>query len=182
MKPLETELTELPQEVHDALYPAVGSLIIYWSLLEQSIESWVHLIYHHPGGNMGWEKTFPFVFRRKVTFLRMRFSDFPAIDTLASDGLALLAEIEAAATKRDIFVHGALSGYEPATQRIKFVRLRVDKVNLIHQMNPDYVTIPQVLADGRIMLALTTASLGFAQRLADHLMGQDGDDAPSDGV
>jgi hypothetical protein len=175
--PMEPVEINPPKEVFDALYPAVGSVVIYWSLVEQSLEHWVAIIYHHPGGNKD-KKQIPFLLGAKLTFLRARFSDAPDLAGMSSEGLALLNKIEQMAKTRDILVHGAISAYQPKTQRLKFIRLGINKADRIHTLNPDYLSIPKILEAADVILGLMTTTINFSNRLVEHLVGKDGDYKP----
>jgi hypothetical protein len=161
-----------PQEVLEALYPAVGAVVIYWSLLEQAMEHWVAMIYRHPGGDKGWKQV-PYLLRPKIEYLRTKFGDMPDLASCSKDGLTLLEKIEKIAQIRDIMVHGAISSYHPETEMLKFVRLQVDKAKKIHVITPDYATVLEILEASGFILTLMTEAFHFGQVLADHLLGKD---------
>jgi hypothetical protein len=158
----------IPNNVYKALYPTVGSVVICWSLLEQSIESWVAIIYHAPGGNAGY-KRIPFQLAPKLEFLRTRFSDLPTLQPFSQEGLDLLNKVEQMARIRDILVHGAISDFDQATSRLKFVRLGIDKTDNMHQTKEEYLTFQQILDAGKTILDINAATLKFGTHLMDHL-------------
>jgi hypothetical protein len=106
----------------------------------------------------------------KITFLEKRLGDLPELKPLATEGLDLLTQIKVMAQIRDILVHGAISSYDPDTQLLKFMRLRVDKREKIHAMEPEHASIPEILEASSVILRLQTQALTFGHRLADRLM------------
>jgi hypothetical protein len=158
---------DTPKEILDVLYAPVGAVVIYWSLLEQSIEFWVAMIYHRPGGNKNWKKGPPFLLAAKLSFLRAKFADLAELQPFATEALGLLGEIEKMATVRDVLVHGAASTYNPSTQQIKFTRLGIDKAEKKHQERIDYLSIPDILDAGGKILNVNSRTLNFTQRLID---------------
>jgi hypothetical protein len=158
----------IPDEIYRALFPSVGSLVICWSLLEQSVESWVALIYHAPGGNVGYKKI-PFMLNAKLTFLRERFTDLAALQSFSQEGLRLLNEVERLSKIRDILVHGAISDFDEATGRLKFVRLGIDKADNMHQAKDDHLTLHEILEAGNAIVDVNAATLEFGSRLMGHL-------------
>lgn len=157
-----------PKEVFDALYPAVGAAVIKWALAEQTLEHWVAIIFHSPGGNI-WKNP-PFMLKAKREYLESVFDTLPVLASFRSEGLDLLERAKRLASIRDILVHGAVSGHQPSTGLIKFVRLDIDKSDNKHTIAPELMTVTEILQIGDAISNLTVDLSLFSQRLLKALM------------
>jgi hypothetical protein len=157
-------------ETLNPLYPAVGSLILQWAMLEQMLEAWVAIIFRswNIGSRLN-EKQIPFQFSNKVRFLRKAFERIPELENYAQEGLSLLDQIEPVGKTRDILVHGALCAYDDATNTFSFRRLPIDREQMIHVETIDRLTGQQILDAGGTMLYLGKRSTKFANCLLGEL-------------
>jgi hypothetical protein len=175
--PMTTEI-DPPAEVINRVYPAIGAVVVFWAMLEQSLEHWVAMIYRHPGGNTGYKKV-PFLFSPKVEFLREKFSNLVVLKPLAAEAFDIIEVVDRLAGVRDIMVHGGITAYQPDTELLKFIRIRIDKTDNMHTLESNYASIREILETSAIILKYWTRSLHFSKRLLKCLGGEDGQNESS---
>lgn len=158
--------TPIPQDIYNALYPAVGSLILNWALFESSIEKWVAIIYHNGGGK--WiERKIPRMYSPKVKFLQKCFTERSELAPFKDQGNNLLDRAEPLSKVRFTVTHGAISDWDAKNNKVEFVRLDLDNSRSIHTIKPEWLSVQDVLDAGFGSIRLARDSLSFCNDLLD---------------
>lgn len=158
---------DVPKEVITNLYAPIGSVVLHWSLLEQSIEHWVNLIYNLPSGSdvKRWKKKMPFLLTAKIKFLENRFSEMNVLRSVSAKAFKLLGEIDEISETRDILVHGALSKYQPSSDQFVFSRLSLVEGYSGHVISRSVLTIQEILGAGAKMANLSGQTMQLTEKL-----------------
>ena len=162
--------TEIPGEILESLYPAIGALILNWALLESVIEKWVAVIYHEANGIVIRRKL-PRMWGQKVKFIRQCFDELPVLSPWKDWGLSYLDRAEALVTVRHTVTHGALAGYDRSKNALLFIRLDLDQEKKIHVSFEEYLSIPNILNAGTESTELCHSSALLCRHMLDTLAG-----------
>ena len=111
----------------EALFIAVGFIVVQWGQAEQSLDLLVSVLSHaYPGKR---EKKLPVMLEVKIDFVRKCIANTPEIAHLSKDLESLLQEFESLAPMRHDLVHGAITSITPTSRGFTFLKLDSDKVH-----------------------------------------------------
>lgn len=162
----DKELSEHDLQELKSAYAGIGSIVVHWQLLENTIEIVLVCIFHRHGGNEHWEQLPGEVqTSRKIECLR-EASRFKQMLPYRDELNEIVDEIYRAKTKRDDLVHGSLRTPKFENAIYKFTKMkRNNKTNVYEpfHMSFDFNTFPKYLDD-------LLGAANRLQRLGDRLM------------
>jgi hypothetical protein len=91
---------------------AIGTVAVYWNLVEHALDYCVALIYKECDGKTvkGCEKGVPMSMTKKLTFLKNRFNNSTPLSSLKDEGISLTKEVLKLSEERNIIIHMRLMG------------------------------------------------------------------------
>lgn len=135
---------DIPLDAIDRLYPAVGALVVNWSIAESIIVKMTVVIYQAAGGKHE-QAVIPWGYTKNKKFLRLCVNRIEALKPYAPCINELLDEANKVVSVRDGIVHGALSAFDPETAEYTFTSLGVDHRDAIHTSNDLTGTFEHIL-------------------------------------
>lgn len=94
----------------DNLFCAVGQIIVYWSMVENSMHNCIFCIYHDADGKSKIpNKRVPIKLSNKIAYWKMAF-ELPSLRLFRIDALALLDRIENLQDEKHNLTHGVFAG------------------------------------------------------------------------
>ncbi|CAM9919129.1 unnamed protein product, partial [Phaeothamnion confervicola] len=145
------------------LYPAIGALILNWALIESVLEKWVATIYHCADGK-SIDAEIPRMYSPKVKFLRRCFNRLNALESFKPKAIEYLDEADRLAEIKSIVTHGAVSSFDPKSEKIEFTRLDVDRQRSIHTVRSNQLSVTDIMNAGNagILLCQNVVTLGHS--------------------
>lgn len=150
----------------EALYKAVGSMVIQWGQAEQTLDMIVALLFHNYDGNK-LSKRIPKMLDPKIKFIKSCFDTSPELAKHKDRGYALLSEFERLSSKRHEMIHGAIADVIPEDDVFKFTKL--DIINGYHHVREfdfDIKEFPKLIDE---LIKLGANSIKLADALMDKL-------------
>jgi hypothetical protein len=96
----------------DALFKALGFIVVQWGQAEQSLDLLVAAMFEkHNGSHLLKKKKLPTMLQPKLQFVQKCFTELPHLHVFASDGELLIAEFNRLSKMRHDFVHGAVADF-----------------------------------------------------------------------
>jgi hypothetical protein len=163
---------KIPPEAELLLLQAcIGQLVIGWGNAEASLSMMIAVIYHQIGGRSKVGDKLPFVLKDKLAFVRKSLVLIKVLKPYRKrlgpilDGIAMHNRIRVG------IIHGYLSGYDPTTGTVCFVKL--DGGGTIHQKSHLTGTIKQIAEASRDFAKISWTLTNEMSALANTFMGQD---------
>ena len=154
----------------DAIYRAIGFVVIQWGLAEQSLEMLVVLLFNSFGGKK-LAKRIPVLLSHKLNFVRQCLASAPRLAKYRVDGEALAGQFESLSATRNDLVHGAICSLAPVGGKLMFAKLDFRNNLPVHrQVNLDMPAFPKLAED---LIALGHNAAGLAMRLLDEFKNTD---------
>jgi nucleotidyltransferase/DNA polymerase involved in DNA repair len=138
---------DLTKDDREALYKAIGKLVVNWAHVDRALDFWISVIYHDVGGK-NVENKLPHGFDRKKRFLRRCFRQIEALRPFSEDALSYIDAAEHYSNTRHFVVHGALSGYDATDHAFTFLNLRPNEDKSRHKLSALRITATELLDDG----------------------------------
>jgi hypothetical protein len=92
----------------DALFAAVGRLVISWAQIEFGLDVLVAIINTRLGGSPGFEVEYPLSLSQKLRYLRRAFKEIPELAPFKTRFLYLARKVTSAAMQKDDIFHGLI--------------------------------------------------------------------------
>jgi hypothetical protein len=116
----------------DALFRAVGFVVVQWGQAEQSLDLLVASLFQECGGKrLAKGNRMPVMLTPKLEFVRKCVSQLPKLTPFAEEGLALVGAFDRLSQMRHDLIHGAVASLSPVDDAFPFVKLDV-KDNFHH--------------------------------------------------
>ena len=110
----------------DALFRAVGFIVVQWSQAEQSLDLLVAALFQECGGKrLAKKNRMPFMLAPKLEFVRKCVTQLPKLAPFREEGLALVSSFETLSEKRHDLIHGAVSSLSPVDNAFPFIKLDI---------------------------------------------------------
>jgi hypothetical protein len=159
-------LAGVPAELRQPLATAVGEMVIQWGMLEAAVNRLIALIYGETGGKRG-ARLIPYSFAPKLRFLRHSFAQIAALKTYQNRSARLINRAMELSHARNAIVHGSVSGFNPKTVRVRFMRLESDGQTQ-HEKHADF-SIAELHTLANECLAVANELQPFLTRVAHRL-------------
>jgi hypothetical protein len=116
----------------DALFRAIGFIVVQWGQAEQSLDLLVAALFQECGGKrLAKKNRMPFMLAPKLEFVRDCVTQLPKLASFREEGIALVSSFENLSEKRHDLIHGAVSSLSPVDNAFPFLKLDV-KDNIHH--------------------------------------------------
>lgn len=115
----------IPQNVFNELYPYIGALTVNWAVAESQIEHLVLILHRTKRGPKG-ESRIPKFFKKKVRYVRRALPALGLSPEMLQTSRQVLSDLTALSTIRHAVTHGAMAGYDPAKDKVRFIRLDIE--------------------------------------------------------
>jgi hypothetical protein len=152
------------------LYQPAGALVLSWAFVEQALDACIAVVYQSTQGRC-FEPKLPRSVKRKTRFLKLSHRMVDVLKPLAAVGLPLFSEANRLAQIRHTVVHGAISDFDHATNKIVFRML--DSTGTKHREEYRKLRIDEILKAGTEANHLARKLADFAQRLIETCMPDD---------
>lgn len=109
----------------DALFKAVGFVVVQWGQAEQSLELITAILYQNLGGKP-LAKRLPKMLETKLEFVEKCLTKMPSLAHMRGEGLALVADFRALSAKRHDLIHGAIADVAATDGGFAFMKLDIE--------------------------------------------------------
>ncbi len=162
-------LDELPPDVIEPLWAAIGHMVHSWSVVEMCLDYNTAIIFRLAGGRH-LDDQLPQALGRKIRFLRRCFKQIEPLRGFADEALGYIDEAKRLSETRHLVVHGSATKYDPDKQAFGFVKLDLTNGRTIHKANTALVPLRKLRDDAVDCQELTKNFLPFTQRLLHALV------------
>jgi len=146
----------------DALFKAVGFVVIQWGQAEQSLEMIVAMLYQSLGGKPLINRI-PVLLTPKLEFVGKCLVTLPPLQQFKSEGELLIRRFEELSQKRHDLIHGAVASLSMENGGFSFVKLDVkDGFHVARPFRFESSEFPQLTKD---LIDLGNAATALAKKL-----------------
>jgi len=157
--PISPGGTKYDDEELDALFKAVGFVVVQWGQAEQSLEIIVAILYQNLGGKR-LMKRIPVLLAPKLKFLRECLAKLPHLREFKAEGDALIQKFEELSQRRHDIIHGAVASLAMDGGGFHFAKLDVmNDFHVLREFRFESSEFPK-LAKDLIDLGAAATSLG----------------------
>lgn len=148
----------------DALFKAVGFVVVQWGQAEQSLELATAILYQNLGGKP-LAKRLPKMLETKLEFVSKCLVKLPRLAHLRADGDALVAGFRKLSVKRHDLIHGAIASVTATDGGFSFAKLDIqnDK-HVVREFRLEGSDFPELTKD---LIDLGDRATTFARRLSE---------------
>lgn len=164
--PISPGGTKFDDKDLDALFQAVGFVVVQWGQSEQSLEMIVAMLYQDLGGK-ALAKRIPVLLTPKLGFVRKCLTTIPTMHQFRSDGEELIQKFEELSQKRHDLIHGAIAGLSLDNGGFPFVKLDVkDGFHVAREFRFEAAEFPKLAKD---LIDLGAAANALGRKLWDRV-------------
>ncbi|MDB5531750.1 MAG: hypothetical protein JWO28_65 [Hyphomicrobiales bacterium] len=154
--------TEYDDDELDALFKAVGFVVVQWGQAEQSLDLATAILYQNLGGKQC-AKRLPKMLETKLAFLIECLSQLPTLALLRAEGEALASNFRKLSNERHDLIHGAVATVSAKDGAFTFAKLDIKED--FHVVREVRLEASQFRALTRALLDLGAQATAFARRL-----------------
>lgn len=160
--PVSPERTVYDNHEFDALFKAVGFVVVQWGQAEQSLDLATALLYQTLGGKP-LARRLPKMLDTKLDFVSKCVAKIPALAGVRPEGDALVAEFRRLSAKRHDLIHGAIASVAPTGGGFGFAKLDIqDDMHVLREFRFEAADFPTLTKD---LIDLGSRATVFARRL-----------------
>jgi hypothetical protein len=164
--PISPGGTKYDDEELDALFKAVGFVVVQWGQAEQSLEMIVAMLYQDLGGKPLTNRI-PVLLTPKLDFVRKCLTTIPTLQQFKSDGEVLIQKFEELSQKRHDLIHGAIAGLSLDNGGFPFVKLDVkDGFHVAREFRFESAEFPKLTKD---LIDLGAAAYALGRKLLERV-------------
>jgi len=146
----------------NALFQAVGFVVIQWGQAEQSLDLATGILYQNLGGKL-LAKKLPKMLETKLEFIEKCLAKLPTLTQFRADGTALIADFRSLSDTRHDLIHGAIASVSPKDGGFEFLKLDFkDNNHVVRKCHLKGEDFPKLTKD---LLDLGSRATTFARRL-----------------
>lgn len=150
----------------NALYGAVGFIVIHWGHCEQSLELLVNTLFLQYGGNkLPGRKKMPKQLSAKIAFVKECILQMPTIAAFRAELEKLVSDFEAITQIRHDLVHGALTD-DPVINGV-FTFIRLETHPDIHEVKTFQFDLNEFPSFSKTLVRLGADAPRVARRVFD---------------
>jgi hypothetical protein len=157
------------------LYRAIGAIVTLWSMIEQSLDACVALIYHSPGG-AALHTGLPRNTKRKAELVKDGLKKLPHLAPYRDPGLALVQRVMDTKDDRHSLVHSVLTSLQPVDGVYSYIGLK--PTGEFHVVTPWRFDLNQFPATERKLWGLAIDLQQFWKSLLEETKGRIGPPPP----
>ena len=144
----------------DALFKAVGFVVVQWGQAAQSLELIVAMLYQNLGGKK-FARRIPVLLTAKLEFVQKCLNALPDLQSLKTEGETLVRKFEELSEKRHDLIHGAIASVSMEQGGFQFAKLDVrDGFHHFREFRFESAKFPHLTKD-LIDLGAAAAALGI---------------------
>jgi len=160
--PISPGGTRYDDDELDALFKAVGFVVIQWGQAEQSLEMIVAMLYQSLGGKPLTNRI-PVLLTPKLEFVEKCLTSLPPLHQFKSEGDALIRKFEELSQRRHDLIHGAVASLSIEDGGFSFIKLDVkDGFHVARPVRFESSEFPKLTKD---LIDLGAASTALAKKL-----------------
>jgi len=145
--PISPGGTKYDNEELDALFKAVGFVVVQWGQAEQSLEMIVAMLYQSLGGKP-LVKRIPVLLTPKLEFVQKCLIRLPTLQRFKAEGDALVEKFEQLSQKRHDLIHGAIASVSMDKGGFQFAKLDVkDGFHVVREFRFESAEFPKLTKD-----------------------------------
>lgn len=164
--PISPGGTKYDDEELDALFKAVGFVVVQWGQAEQSLEMIVAILYQNLGGKPLTNRI-PVLLTPKLEFIRKCLTTIPTLHHFKPEGEALMDAFKRLSEKRHDLIHGAIASLSLDNGGFSFVKLDVkDGFHVARELRFESAEFPKLTKD---LIDLGAAATALARKLWDRV-------------
>lgn len=146
----------------DALFKAVGFIVVQWGQAEQSLDLATAILYQKLGGK-ACSKRLPKMLETKLDFLSKCLSQIPALASFRGEGEALVANFRNLSNRRHDLIHGAVASVSATDGAFMFSKLDIkDDIHVVREFKFNAADFPALTKE---LIDLGAQATAFARRL-----------------
>jgi hypothetical protein len=146
----------------DALFKAVGFVVVQWGQAEQSLELATAILYQNLGGRP-LAKRLPKMLETKLDFIEKCLSKMPSLAHLRAEGQSLVHDFRALSAKRHDLIHGAIAEVSATDGGFAFMKLDIqDDKHVVREFRFEAAEFPKLTKD---LIDLGARATTFARKL-----------------
>lgn len=148
----------------DALFKAVGFVVVQWGQAEQSLDLATGVLYRNLGGK-DIAKRLPKMLEPKLKFIEDCTGKLPTLSHLRTDGENLVADFRKLSAMRHDLIHGAIASVSTTDGGFVFMKLDFEGNNhVVRQFRFEGEDFPKLTKD---LIDLGARATAFARKLWD---------------
>jgi len=160
--PISPGGTKYDDDELDALFKAVGFVVVQWGQAEQSLEMIVAMLYQNLGGKP-LAKRIPVLLAPKLEFVQKCLARLPKLQQFKAEGEALVQKFEELSQKRHDLIHGAIASVAMDKGGFQFAKLDVkDGFHVLREFRFESADFPSLTKD---LIDLGAAATSLARKL-----------------
>lgn len=150
----------------EALFRAIGFIVVQWGQAEQSLDLLVATLFQEYGGKrLTKNNKMPVMLKSKLDFVRECLSSLPKLAKFKPDGLALITDFDRLSKMRHDLIHGAISSLSQADGAFSFAKLDVkDNMHHVREVRLEGSEFPALTKD---LVRLGSDAVTYARRIWD---------------
>lgn len=150
----------------DALFLAIGFIVVQWGQAEQSLDLLVAALFQECGGKrLARKSRMPVMLGPKLDFVRKCLTQLPKLTSFNEEGLALVVAFDRLSQKRHDLIHGAVTSLSPVDDAFSFVKLDVkDNFHHAREVRLEASEFPVLTKD---LVRLGADATAFARKVWD---------------
>jgi hypothetical protein len=148
----------------DALFQAVGFVVVQWGQAEQSLDLATAGLYQRLGGK-ALAKRLPKMLETKLEFIEKCLTKLPILVHLRADGVGLVADFRRLSATRHDLIHGAIASVAVKDGGFDFMKLDFkDNNHVVREFRFEGEDFPKLTKD---LIDLGARATTFARQLWD---------------
>lgn len=168
-------ITNPPPNIIEALYSDVGRIVVNWSMVEQSLDFVMAIVYHDVGGRKV-NKQMSRRFSGKIEFLRKSFNKLEPLQPFKSEARVMFETAKRLSRTRHDLCHGSLSKYDFENDSFLFVVMDLKDPYTMHDARDAWLLRQQLVDDAASCERLVGELHSLSTRLMEIFMLDDEDD------
>jgi hypothetical protein len=144
----------------------VGAVVVYYALIEHSLDGIVHCIHVRVPDAKKISKHYPYNAAAELKFLRESFEGLSSLSSFKDEAISLLDKIIPAADFRHDIVHGAISSFDFETGVFEFSR-KIKGDSGAPSRKTLTITTPELVFHSRLLHALIDPASDLLKRLIE---------------
>ena len=160
--PISPGGTSYDNDELDALFKAVGFVVVQWGQAEQSLDIITAILYQQLGGKQ-FAKRVPKMLTTKLEFLSKCLSQTSALAPFQAEGDSLVENFRKLGDSRHDLIHGAIASVSPQNGAFMFAKLDIENdVHVMREFRFDSEDFPALTND---LIDLGAKATALARRL-----------------
>jgi hypothetical protein len=148
----------------DALFQAVGFVVVQWGQAEQSLDLATAVLYQRLGGK-ALAKRLPKMLETKLEFIEKCLTKLPILVHLRAGGVGLVADFRSLSATRHDLIHGAIASVAVKDGGFDFMKLDFkDNNHVVREFRFEGEDFPKLTKD---LIDLGARATTFARQLWD---------------